>query len=140
MIERKQLEKKTEMLHQILESEQIIDSLAATVQGTKTPNANGQTQTYIHEIASDVEHPVTDLADTLHWICPNATGLAAEAPKPAFPNDASYWHSTSDRSKESTLALCAINMYISVTLHTPYITLWADNRGSSVRAPSAALQ
>ncbi|KAJ8345975.1 hypothetical protein SKAU_G00301680 [Synaphobranchus kaupii] len=44
------------------------------------------------------------MADTLPWMGPNATGLAAEAPKPAFPNDASYWHSIGARPKASTPA------------------------------------
>ncbi|KAJ8346567.1 hypothetical protein SKAU_G00279680 [Synaphobranchus kaupii] len=45
-----------------------------------------------------------DMADTLPWMGPNATGLAAEAPKPAFPNDASHWHSIGARPKASTPA------------------------------------
>lgn len=35
----------------------------------------------------NVEHPVTDLADTLPWIYPNATRLIIEAPKPAIPHE-----------------------------------------------------
>ncbi len=92
-----QLEKKIEMQHQTHESEQFIDSVEVPIQG-----ADGQT--FIQRIKSNVEHPITDLADTLPCICTNATGLAAEAPKPAFPNDASYWHSTGARPKASTPA------------------------------------
>ncbi|KAJ8347977.1 hypothetical protein SKAU_G00265660 [Synaphobranchus kaupii] len=44
------------------------------------------------------------MADTLPWMGPNATGLAAETPKPAFPNDASHWHSIGARPKASTPA------------------------------------
>ncbi|KAJ8369456.1 hypothetical protein SKAU_G00094840 [Synaphobranchus kaupii] len=43
------------------------------------------------------------MADTLPWMGPNTTGLAAEAPKPAFPNDASYWHSIGIRPKRQEL-------------------------------------
>lgn len=56
-------------------------------------------RTFIHGIDSPVEHPGTVLADTL-----DATGSAAEAPKPAFPNDASYWHRTGTRPRASTAA------------------------------------
>lgn len=70
---------------------ELIDSVAVMVQGTKLPNANRKThvstQDYIKYRA-----PVMDLADMLPWMCPNATGLAAHAPKEAFHNDASYWH------------------------------------------------
>ena len=58
------------------------DSVAATVQGAELLHANRQAQTIIHRIASDVGHPVTNLAGTHPWICPNTAGLAAEAPKP----------------------------------------------------------
>lgn len=111
-------ETKIETLHQIRESEQFIDSVATTVEGTKPPNANGHTHIFIHWITSNVEHPFTDLADTLSWICLNATGLAVEAPKPAFPNDVSYWHST--RSKTSTLALFHKYVHMDNTKHSPH--------------------
>ncbi len=64
-----QLEKKIETLHQTHESEPFIDSVAVTIQG-----AEGET--FTQGITSNVEHPITDLADTLPWICPNAAGLA----------------------------------------------------------------
>ncbi len=61
-----QLEKKIETLHQICESEQFIDSVAVTIQGS-----DGQTF-FIQGITTNVEHLITDLADTL-------LSLAAEA-------------------------------------------------------------
>lgn len=88
-----QLGMKIETMDEIRENEQFIDSLAAAVQSAE----NGQT--FIHGITSNLEHPITGFADTLPWICPNATGAAAEAPKPVFPNDASYWHSMGARPK-----------------------------------------
>lgn len=94
-----QLEKKIESLQQIRESEQFIDSVAASMHLAEPANANGQTQTFN---TSSVEHPDMDLADTLPWICPNTTGYSA--PKPAPPNDASHWHRIGARPKASTPA------------------------------------
>lgn len=73
----RQLQKKNETLQQIRESEQFIDSVAANIQG-----ADGQT--FIYGNTTNVEHTIADLADTVPWICPNTSGLAAEAPKLAF--------------------------------------------------------
>lgn len=43
-------------------------------------------------------NPANDLPDSLPLICPNlkpnTIGVAAEALKPAFPNDASFRHNT----------------------------------------------
>ncbi|KAL7393455.1 hypothetical protein ABVT39_011044 [Epinephelus coioides] len=93
----RQLQKKNEMLQQIRESGQFIDSAAANIQGADE-------QTFIYGNTTNVEHTTTDLADTIPWICPNTTGSAAEAPKLAFPNDRSYWHRTGARPKASTAA------------------------------------
>lgn len=61
-------EEEEEALHQICENETFIESIAAAAQGAE----NGQT--FLRRSTSAVEQPVTDLADTLPWICPNATG------------------------------------------------------------------
>lgn len=61
---------KRKLKHCICENEQIIDSGAAC-------------------------WTWTDLADTVRWMCPNATGSTVEAPKPVLPHDVSYWHNTS---------------------------------------------
>lgn len=58
-----QLEKKIDKLHQIAVCIHVAE--------------NGQT--FIHGITSAVEHPATDLADTLPWTCPNTSGSAVEA-------------------------------------------------------------
>lgn len=76
-------------------NEQFMDSVAAAEQHVE----NGQT--FIHVVTSHLEHPITDL--TL-WICPNTTGAPTEASKPAFPNDASYWHRMGAKPEASTPA------------------------------------
>ena len=93
----RQLQEKIDTRQQIRESEQFIDSVAATILG-----ADGQSCIYGN--TSNVEHTIADLADTIPWICPNTTESAAEAPKLAFPNDPSYWHRTGARPKASTPA------------------------------------
>lgn len=53
---------------------------------------------------------------SLPWMCTNTFGAAAEAPKPAFPNDASYWHSTSARQKASAPTRRSVGLKFPSTL------------------------
>jgi len=108
------LKKEIETLQQICENEQYIDAMATTI--ALNMNTNRQTQTFLYR-ATNVEPPVTDMADTLPW---NATGLDVEAPSTysdairgsgftaettqALLNDASHCHHTGDKPKTSTPA------------------------------------
>lgn len=84
---------KIETLHQKCEVEQLIESIAATVQDAH----NGQT--FRNGITSNLEHPNTDLADTLTWICLNTSLATAEVSNPTSSTDTSCWHRSGARPK-----------------------------------------
>lgn len=68
---------------------------------TDPTTVNRQTEVLIREDTKS-EHPAVDLTDTLPWIGPNATRVAAEHPKPVVPMHVSHWHQISARPKTST--------------------------------------
>lgn len=72
------------------------------------------------------------LADTLPWMCPNTTGAAAGAPKPAFPNEA-YWHGTGADLKASTPARIWAEVVCSKDKPTKKIKQESTNAHSTTR-------